>query len=55
MMGKHRKKMDRVSLYFEPRLIWVGVTIGVEAYHICLIPTIVIKVRRKKWSVQVAE
>mgnify|MGYP003396383010 CR=1 FL=1 len=35
-----------VRLYIEPRDIWVGVYVAPDAVYVCLLPCVVIKIRR---------
>ena len=36
-----------IELKWEPRDLWIGVFVGVDAVYICLLPTIVIKLTRR--------
>ena len=36
----------RVYVYFEPHDLWVGVYVADDAVYVCLLPTVVIRLRR---------
>lgn len=46
-MTKHRIRIGRMSVYVEPRDIWVGVYIAPNAVYVCPVPLLVIKWDRK--------
>lgn len=39
--------IGRLSLYWEPRDLWVGVFVGEHAVYICPLPTLVIRWRTR--------
>lgn len=38
--------MTRISVYWEPRDLWVGIYVARDAIYICLLPTLVIRWRK---------
>jgi len=41
-----RASEGRVRVYFEPRDWWIGLYIGPEAWYICVLPTLVLRIPR---------
>jgi hypothetical protein len=38
----------RLSVYFEPADLWVGIYRGPRAVYVCLLPCLVIRIRRQQ-------
>jgi hypothetical protein len=46
-MSRHKTSLgSRWSIYWEPRDLWIGAFVGERAFYLCLIPTIIVRVRR---------
>lgn len=45
MTSHHRKPI--INVYFDVHDWWVGYYMGVNAHFVCLLPTVVIRIRRK--------
>lgn len=44
--GTRRLTLGRLSMYIEPRDLWIGVYVGPDATYLCLLPTVVLRWRR---------
>ncbi|GAA0853280.1 hypothetical protein ACFQVD_26810 [Streptosporangium amethystogenes subsp. fukuiense] len=47
-MADRRLRIGRLSIYVEPRDIWVGVYVAPAAIYVCPLPLLVVKWDRKE-------
>jgi len=48
--GRLQRTVHFIELLFEPRDLWVGLYIAGDAFYLCLVPTIVLKIHRGPWK-----
>lgn len=46
MNWRHRKR--KVAVHFWPQELWIGYQVGKKAYYLCLIPSVVIVINRRR-------